>query len=383
MDTQTPPAGAGAPGAEAGTTDQGEDLFRATFDGAPVGMAHVSLDGRFLRVNDRLCEITGYSREELVGTPFPEITHPEDLAADLGRAERLGRGEIRRYGIEKRYLRKDGSPVWGELHGSLLRSSCGAPWCFAAVVQEIGERKRLEVELKEDWERVTLAERVAHFGTWERSLTGPQGWWSPECYRIFGVDEGSFTPTYENFLARVHPEDRSGLERAVGGCGAAGGSLDQEYRVLRPNGEERTIHSVAVTLADPEGRPARLVGVVHDVTERRRAERRVRDDERRLRALADAMPQLVWTALPDGTVDYCNSRLQEYASIARTPEGFWEWRPLVHPEDQDRTERAWTRALGTGEIYQVEHRVRRRDGGYGWHLTRAVPLHGEGGKVLR
>jgi PAS domain S-box-containing protein len=361
----------------------GGDLFQSTFDCAPVGMAHVSLDGRFLRVNDRLCEIAGYSREELVGTSFPDITHPEDLAADLRQADRLGRGEIGRYGIEKRYLRKDGSPVWVELHGSLLRDEAGEPLCFVAVVHEIGDRKRLEAELREGWERAALAERVAHFGTWERSLTGPEGWWSPECYRIFGVAEDAFEPTYENFLALVHPDDRAGLREAVEACARGGGLLRHEYRIVRPDGAERTIHSAALVLRDKEGLPSKLAGVLHDVTEQRQAEEQVRASERRLRTLADAMPQLVWTARPDGAVDYCNSRFEEYTAISQGRDGAWEWRPLIHPEDLERTERGWSKALASGQVYQVEHRVRRRDGVYGWHLTRAVPLRDDRGEILK
>lgn len=377
------PGGLGEPEWSLEELLQDEPRFRATFEQAAVGMAHVSLDGRFLRVNDRLCEITGYPRAELVGRAFPEITHPEDLPEDLGRAESLGRGEIDRYRMEKRYLRKDGSAVWVELHGSLLRDEVGAPVCFVAVIHEIGERKRMAAELREHWRRISLAERVARFGTWERSLTGPGGWWSPECYRIFGVAEGSFEPSYENFLRLVHPDDRAGLQAAVEACVEAGGRLRREYRIVRPDGAERTLHSASVVLRGRDGRAEKLLGAIHDVTALRRSEEDVRESERRLRTLADAMPQLVWTARPDGGVDYCNIRLEEYADISRSPEGIWNWAPLIHPEDLERTERAWCAAVQGSEVYQVQHRVRRRDGAYGWHLTRAVPWLDDRGRVVR
>ncbi len=91
---------------------ESEARFRATFEQAAVGMAHVGLDWRFLRLNEKLCEITGYSRAELEAQTFGDITHPDDLEADLALAEALREGIIPHYTMEKRYVRKDGSTVW-------------------------------------------------------------------------------------------------------------------------------------------------------------------------------------------------------------------------------------------------------------------------------
>jgi PAS domain S-box-containing protein len=94
--------------------------------------------------------------------------------------------------------------------------------------------------------------------------------------------------------------------------------------------------------------------------------------------LADAMPQLVWTANGDGVVDYYNTRANEYAGIAETPEGTWEWRPVVHPDDLAVTMDAWGTAVAEGSLYQCEHRVRMADGSFRWHLSRGVPIWHDG-----
>ncbi|MDQ3589251.1 MAG: PAS domain S-box protein [Actinomycetota bacterium] len=106
---------------------ESEERFRATFHQAAVGVAHVGLDGRWLRVNERLSEIVGYPREELLNKTFQDITHPEDLEKDLGYVRRLLAGEIETYSIEKRYFKKDGSIVWINLTGSLVREAGGSP----------------------------------------------------------------------------------------------------------------------------------------------------------------------------------------------------------------------------------------------------------------
>jgi PAS domain S-box-containing protein len=128
---------------------ESEERFRATFHQAAVGVAHVGLDGRWLRVNERLSEIVGYPREELLGLTFQDITYPEDLEMDLDYVRRLLAGEIDTYSVEKRYLRKDGSLVWINLTASLMRAPAGEPVYFIAVIEDISERKRTEEALGE------------------------------------------------------------------------------------------------------------------------------------------------------------------------------------------------------------------------------------------
>jgi diguanylate cyclase (GGDEF)-like protein/PAS domain S-box-containing protein len=123
--------------------------FETAFEAAPIGMALVSLDGRWLRVNRRLCEITGYSPDELAEMTFQDITHPEDLEADLAQADQLLAGEIESYTMEKRYFTKAGHLIWVLLSGSLVRDDAGEPLHFIAQVTDISERRRMIARLQE------------------------------------------------------------------------------------------------------------------------------------------------------------------------------------------------------------------------------------------
>ena len=116
---------------------ESEERFRATFEHAAVGAAQVGIDGRWLRVNRRLCEIVGYEREELLERTFEEITHPEDLGENLQQMRLLLEGERQTYTTEKRYLKKDGSAVWVNLTVSLVRDKSGEPGYFISVVDDI------------------------------------------------------------------------------------------------------------------------------------------------------------------------------------------------------------------------------------------------------
>lgn len=112
--------------------------------------------------------------------------------------------------------------------------------------------------------------------------------------------------------------------------------------------------------------------------QRRRTEQALARSEEHFRNLADAMPQLVWTANPDGSVDYYNSRIQAFAGFQVNEQGLWEWEPILHPEDREPAAAAWRAACETGEPYQIEHRVRVFDGSYRWFLSRAIPYRKQG-----
>jgi two-component system, NarL family, sensor histidine kinase UhpB len=139
----------------------GEACYRAVFEQATVGIARVAPDGRFLEVNDRFCEIVAYNRERLLRGDFQQITHPDDLEADLANVRRLLAGEASSYVMEKRYLRPDGGIVWAALHVGLVRDAEGRPTNFVSVVKDISETKRAEQMLTEYSSRlVSLSRRL-------------------------------------------------------------------------------------------------------------------------------------------------------------------------------------------------------------------------------
>jgi PAS domain S-box-containing protein len=119
---------------------ESEQRLRATFEQAAVGMARVAPDGRWLEVNQRLCEMLGFERDELLARKFQDMTHPDDLDADLELVERVLAGELATYTLEKRYVKKDGGLVWVDLTVSLVSDDAG-PKYFVSIVQDISARK--------------------------------------------------------------------------------------------------------------------------------------------------------------------------------------------------------------------------------------------------
>lgn len=127
---------------------ESEIHFRGTFNYAAVGIAHVNLEGKFTRLNEMFCDITGYSNDEMLSNTFQKITHPDDLDRDLENVKKLLAGEIKTYSMEKRYIKKDSSIVWVHLTVSLIHKSTGAPDYFVAFIEDISKRKELEDQIQ-------------------------------------------------------------------------------------------------------------------------------------------------------------------------------------------------------------------------------------------
>lgn len=257
---------------------ESEERFRLTIDDAPIGLALVGLDGRFLRVNRVLCGIVGYTADELTGLTFQAITHPDDLNTDLELAGRLARGEIPRYQLEKRYIRKDGTIVDVMLSGSVLRGPDGALVHFIAQIEDVTERKRMEDELR-------LAEATSSGILWISadaiiSIDDQQciSLFNEGAEKIFGYSKAEALGAPLEILI---PERYRAIHRQHMARFTAGGTnahrVDQRARPifgLRKNGEEFPADATISNLTI-DGRKIRTVAL-RDITEQKRLEREQR-----------------------------------------------------------------------------------------------------------
>ncbi len=254
---------------------QSEQQFRSAMEYSAIGMALVSPAGRFLKVNQALCRIVGYTAEDLLAVDFQTITHPDDLATDLEHLRQVLRGETQTYQMEKRYFHKEGRVVWILLNVSLVRDRAGQPQYFISQIQDITERKLAGEKLRRSEAMMAAAERLARFGSWELDLADPEVnanplRWSNECYRIFGFQPGSVPVTNELFFSRIPADDHEAIRNAVARAIAERGVYSVEHRVVLPGGEVRHVHEQAQVVADEvTGQPRKMVGTAHDITARR------------------------------------------------------------------------------------------------------------------
>jgi PAS domain S-box-containing protein len=361
---------------------ESEERFRLTIDEAPIGLALVALDGRFVRVNRALCEIVGYTSAELAGLTFQAITHPDDLDADLALAGQLARGEIPRYELAKRYIRKDGTIVDVQLRVSILRTREGAPLYYIVQIEDITERKRAEAALKDSEGRLTLALDSAQMGMWDLDLLTDTSVRSLRHDQIFGYSAAVPTWGVAVFMPHVVPEDRDVAKRAFEQAFVSG-NFDMECRIRWADESIHWISAKGRVYRNPKGDPVRMMGTVLDVTEQKRAQEALQTSEREFRELAEAMPQIVWATSADGRNIYFNQQWVDYTGLT-LEESYGEgWITPFHPDDKQRAWDAWQRAVQHRDTYSLECRLRRADGVYQWWLIRGVPLLSANGEIRK
>jgi PAS domain S-box-containing protein len=186
-----------------------------------------------------------------------------------------------------------------------------------------------------------------------------------------------------NWTAFVHPEDVEGIVAKWRACLATGEVFEYETRVRRADGEYRWMFHRKVPLRDANGNTVKWYGSSLDIEERKRAEEKLRRSERDLHSIIETIPTMVWSAAPDGSVDFFNPRWLDYAGLSPDQSRDWRWTAAIHPDDLSRLTDAWQSILVSGELGETEARLRRFDGAYRWFLFRANPLRDESGKIVK
>jgi two-component system sensor histidine kinase/response regulator len=271
---------------------QSEKRFRETFDEAPIGIALVAPDGRWLQVNHALCAIVGYTADELLSLTFQDVTHPDDLEADLELLQRTLAEDVPTHQMEKRYIHKRGHQVWIKLSVALVRDGDGTPAHFVSHIEDITHAKEIELALRENTRMLDESQSVAGLGSWGWNLETGEPWWSDQQFRLYGFDPSLEVPTSEQLLERVHPEDRGRLAGSLTSQVLHNESFVDEYRVQVPRRGLRTLLVRGDVLpADPEhDLPPRVAGTTQDVTAERAAESARQAAETRNRVLLSSLP---------------------------------------------------------------------------------------------
>jgi PAS domain S-box-containing protein len=188
---------------------------------------------------------------------------------------------------------------------------------------------------------------------------------------------------HKGWLDAVHPDDRGATVEAWTRARSALEPYEIEHRLRGKDGEYRYFSVRAVPVLAEDGTLREWAGIHTDITERKRTEQTLRDGERQFRELADSMPQIVWAAGPDGHFDYYNRRWYEYTGRPEGVGGDASWTDVVHPDDQNECLARWHAATQSGDAYEIEYRLRERNGRYHWFLRRALPVRDPAGRITR
>jgi len=377
---------------------ESEERFRSTFEQAAVGMVHASPLGQLLRVNQKLCDILGYTRDEILKLRLRDLTHPGDLAATLEGVQKLRSGELNSFPVVKRYIRKDGTVIWGTATLNMVRDPSGAPDYIMSVINDISEQKQAEATLsdsvaesmvrlelaqyelsqKEEQLRIALAASDTATFRWDPK-SGDLFDFSDNAKRLFGFTLDEPVTNSAQLFGRVHPEDVSAVTAAGERC-LAGYDLEVENRVLLSNGSTRWLFARGKLALDANGR-SWIVGAATDITKRKEAEAAARRSDAN-RQFAMAAARVAEWELDIATRNLKRSLLHDqifgYNSLVPdwTVDLFLQH---VHPDDQESVHSIIQRSAASGTDLEYECRIIRPDRTERWIWAHGARISGESG----
>ena len=366
-----------------GALRESEDKLRTIFENEPECVKLLDRGGRVLEMNPAgLRMIEADSLERVRGAEVSEVLSETDrprfaemLAAVFRGENRTLEFEVRGLAGTRRLLETHSVPLW-DADRREVRALLG-------VTRDVTERRRAEDQTRASEERLRLALIAGRMGTFDWDIRTGRVVWSESHFDLWGYPpEERPEVSYGTYVDRVHPDDRDSVEVTIRRSMRDNSPYRDEYRIVLPNGTERWISGRGEFQYAPSGDAVRMLGTVQDVTDRKRAELAVSESERRYRELADAIPQIVWTADREGGITHLNVQTELYTGRPAAELTEWKWGEVIHPDDLPGMVAAWTEVVRTGVPKLIEFRIRRADGAYRWHIARERPAHdGTGARV--
>ncbi|MCT7949647.1 PAS domain S-box protein [Ancylothrix sp. C2] len=358
-----------------------ETLYRTIVETANEGIWLLDTNACTTFTNPQMTEILGYSEDEMLGRSLYDFMD-ESLKAETEQkfARRL---QGKRDSLSCQFRHKDGSTVWANVSANAVFDSQGKVIGALGMVTDITERREIEQALQESQTRTQIALNIARMFSFE---------WNPftdvvrrtvDCAPLLGLPlSEAEQETGTTYIKRIHPSDQEQFLALLQSITPENDTYVTTYRLIRPDGSVVILEESARAFFE-DRKLVRLIGITQDVTERENTAFALRQSERQLRVIPEAIPHQVWTTLPDGRIDYYNQRAYDYTGA--TPEQLqnYGWTEFIHPEDLPRLGAAWNQGLEIGKNYQIEARMRSRDGVYRWFLSQAVAVRDEQGQIIK
>jgi PAS domain S-box-containing protein len=315
-------------------------------------------------------------------------THPEDRAAvqqTLDRASREGKDFSHQY----RLLLPDGSVKHVYAMAHVTRDESGRIE-FIGAITDVTAAWETERKLRRSEAYLAEAQRLVHTSSWAWDVRRREFVYrSSEVYHLFGVDAERDAVSQRPFHDRILPEDRPRVTEIAQRAVREKADFEVDFRIVRPDGSMRRVHSVGHPIVNGEGDVIELVGTHVDVTEQYEAREKlqgafdeIKRSEDRLRLVTDTIPTLVWRAGPDGSPDFLNQTALDYTGLS-LDQAALGWHRAFHPDDKKGMLVKWSAIRESGKRGGLEARLRRFDGEYRWFLFQAEPLRDESGNIVK
>jgi diguanylate cyclase (GGDEF)-like protein/PAS domain S-box-containing protein len=364
---------------------QSEQRFRAVFEQADIGIAIVSLDGDWLLVNSTLCNIVGYNRDELLTMSFQDITFSEDLKEDLNYVQQMLNGEIQRFTMEKRYIRKNSDLVWINLTVTLAKNPDGTPSYFISIIEDIQDRKLYQSELSKFKAIIDSSDDAIISKTLEGIITS----WNKGAEKMYGyLAEEAIGKT----IGILIPHDRTDEEAIILEKISKGKRIDHfETKRIRKNGQLFHASITISPILDNAGNPIGASKIARDITASKLAEEEIVLGKTKLEAALASMSDAVFISDIDGHFIHFNvafATFHKFNNLEQCIEAIDEQPQYLEvysttgdliPFDQW----AVSRALRGEAASNIEFHLRRKDTGETWTgIYNYAPIINKNGLII-
>ncbi len=360
-----------------------EQRFANAFEQAPIGMALVSPEGGFIRVNRSLCNMVGYAAADLLGRGLLDLTHPADRQADMEGLLVMLEGEEKSYQLEQRFLHQDGGEVWASVSVSMVRDDEGTPLHLIAQIQDINEKKLAELEIRRKTELLRAVTEGTPDTIFVKDVEGRYLFLNEAAARFFG------RPVHEligRLDSEIFPRQEAHLlQQRMQEVIESGNPVIFE-ETLTSGGMTRTFLAMKAPYRDGSGKVVGTIGISRDISDYKRAEETAYISEERFRMLSKATNDAIWDLDLITKTLWWNEGFEtmfgyDREEIEPTSES---WSKRVHPEDAEAVIRDVQRAIESGEhSWTGEYRFGRKDGSYAFVMDRGHIIRDETGAAIR
>ena len=358
---------------------ESEERLELVMEGSQLGYWDWDIETGVVHRNARWAEMLGYTLEELQLNvkQWTDLHHPDDKAAAWKSIQDHLEGKTPAHRVEYRMRTKDGQYIWILDQARVVkRDPQGKPLRMSGTHTDITERKLAEEKLERARKMLADAQMIAHLGSFEYVAATQTTAWSEEEYHIYGLDPAGPSPEYEVMLQKcIHPDDAALLHETFTKAMQSNSIYELEHRIVRPDGSMRWVYALAHPNINEQGELIGYVGTTLDITERKLAEEKLADSERRFRSLIEHSSDGIVLLAADGSLIYESTAVQRingYPAEERIGKNSFE---LIHPEDQQLVKAKFAELLRQpGQVVHATYRSIRKDGSIWWTESTASNL---------
>ena len=368
------------------TRQASEERYRTTVMSVGDGVISTDAKGCVEVLNPVAEALTGWKQEEAHGKPLEQVFHiiNEQTRQSVDNPVRRVMREGRVVGLANHtvLVSKDGTEYPIADSGSPIRKEQEEITGVVLVFRDQTRERMAQRALEASELRFRLAAESLTDVIYEWDLKERVDWYG-DIDGMMGYQTGEFPRTLTAWAALLHPDDTQSVFAAIDRQLKGAAPYNLEYRVKRKDGEWRWWSARGTVRRDVNGQPCGWIGSITDITEQRQTEKALKESEMHFRELSESLPQLVWTCRGDGQCDYLSPQWVEYTGIPEVEQLGFAWLERLHPDDRDGAAAEWNKAVESNKPFDVEFRLRRKDGVYRWFKTRAIAFRDRKGQIVR